>query len=97
MTLKKVKQLKFGTHAAVFSDSATKCMIEKLGEAALLSLYGCSEDNLNCVHYQKFCEKVATQSLLNPNAYLQHQVQPNIPNIVFVYIIKSSNGWENKI
>ena len=29
MTLKKVKQLEFRKHAAVFSDSATKCMIEK--------------------------------------------------------------------
>ncbi len=56
MTLKKVKQLEFGKHAAVFSDSATKCMIEKLGEAALLSLYGRSEDKLNCLRYQKFCE-----------------------------------------
>ena len=63
MTLKKVKQLEFGKHAAVLSDSATKCMIEKSGEAALLSLYGHSEGNLNSLRYQKFCKKVATNAV----------------------------------
>ena len=57
LTLKKVKQSEFRKHADVFRDaSSTKCMIEKSGEAALLSLYGCSEGNLNDLRYKKFCQ-----------------------------------------
>ena len=60
-----LKNAQFQQHSAVFSyEAAMKKDIEEAGHAGLLAVYNTSnEDDIDFLHCERFCKKVATNSI----------------------------------